>query len=91
MTRKLVDTGDQSLVLEDVSTPQLMINQIMDLPFTEPGPHWVQVYLDGELALQYPLTIRLAVPEKKLPGVPVELQLAESEAHITRFSPRVFT
>jgi hypothetical protein len=90
-TRKLVDTGDQSLVLEDLSTPQLMINQIMDLPVAEPGPHWVQVYLDGELALQYPLTIRLAVPAKKLPGVPVELQLPESDPHITRFSPRILS
>ena len=89
-TRKLVDTGDQVLELADSFTPQLMINQLVALSFTEPGPHWVQVYLDGNLALQYPLTIRLAVPEKKRPGVPVELQLPESDAHITRFSTRLF-
>ncbi len=84
-TKTLIDTGDQTFVLTDAHTPQLMINHITDFMASEAGPHWVQTYLDGRMILEYPVTVRVA--EKKRPGIPVMLQLPIPDAHITRFSP----
>jgi hypothetical protein len=83
-TRELVDTGEQPLILDDPSTPMMITNQVEGLSISETGVYWIQSYLDGNLVLQYPLTIRIAAREKKLPGVPVELQLP-GDCCTTRF------
>jgi len=60
----LTDTGDHDFVLEDESTPFMAINAYQGIVFPETGTYWVQVYIDDQLILEYPLPIR-QVEKKK--------------------------
>ncbi len=56
----LVATGDQPFTLADNNTPFMAINFFQGIRFEEAGIHWIQVFLNNELVLEYPLTIRKA-------------------------------
>lgn len=56
----LVSTGDQPFSLKDMETPFMAVNLFQGVIFREPGTHWVQVLLDGNVVLEYPLVIRKA-------------------------------
>ncbi len=56
----LVKTGDQPFKLANPETPFMAINLFQGIRFEEAGTHWVQVFLDNKLALEYPLVIRKA-------------------------------
>lgn len=59
-TKTFVETGEQAFNLDDLYTPQLMINVFADLEFTEEGHYIIQNFLNGKLVMEYPLTVRLA-------------------------------
>ncbi|MCL5054474.1 MAG: hypothetical protein M1169_00810 [Firmicutes bacterium] len=69
-TKTFVETGEQTFSLEDTYTPQLMINVFAELEFQEEGHYWVQNYLNNQLVLEYPLTIRLLEGGKVQPQKP---------------------
>lgn len=75
--RMLVQTGEQSFVLENPHMPHLMINMFTDVTFTEGGLYWVQNFLNGALVLEYPLTVR---------RVGVRIQPPTEDARLTRFT-----
>ncbi len=53
-----IATGEQDFELKSENIPQLMINQFSNVVFNEFGVYWVQNYLNGELVMEYPLTVR---------------------------------
>lgn len=53
----LLDTGDQPIELEAYERPFMIANKLQDLVFNTPGVYKVQIFLDGELVLQYPMRI----------------------------------
>lgn len=62
----IVETGAQQFTLETQYVPQLIVNQFDQVLFKDTGFHWVQIFLDGILTLEYPITIRQT--EKKQEG-----------------------
>jgi hypothetical protein len=74
----LIETGNQPFELKEVETPFMAINLFQDLPFEKPGTYWIHIYLDGELAVEYPMVVRLAEGAQKSP--PREAAAAEAKA-----------
>jgi hypothetical protein len=56
----LIETGKQPFELKEVETPFMAINLFQDVEFKEPGTYWIQVFLDDELKLEYPMVVRQA-------------------------------
>jgi len=61
----LTDTKDHEFMLEDDETPFMAINMYQEIVFPEPGTYWVQIFLDNQQVIQYPLPIRQASAKKK--------------------------
>lgn len=57
--RVVIETGKQTFALESPYIPQLIVNQFEGVEFKEAGPHWVQIILDSQLELEYPITVRI--------------------------------
>lgn len=62
--QQLTDTGNHDFVLEDQETPFMAINMYQDIVFPEPGVYWVQIYLDNQQVIEYPLPVRQAEKKK---------------------------
>ena len=60
----LVETGDQPFKLAEVETPFMAINLFQQIVFEVEGTYWIQIFLDDELALEYPLVVRKAEVEE---------------------------
>ena len=56
----LVDTGEQPFTLKERETPFMAINFIQGFEFKTPGTYRIQVLLNDEVAVEYPLVVRLA-------------------------------
>lgn len=56
----LVETGDQPFTLAEAETPFMAVNLFNGVEFKTEGTYMVQVYLDGEIKLEYPLVVRKA-------------------------------
>lgn len=56
----VVETGEQPFELAERETPFMAVNCFQEIPFESPGVHWIQVNLDGEMRLEYPLVVRQA-------------------------------
>jgi hypothetical protein len=56
----LVDTNDQPFTLKRNEEPFMAVNFISGMQFAGPGTYWFQVYLNNQLALEYPLPVRKA-------------------------------
>lgn len=56
----LVDTTDQPFTLKRREEPFMAVNYITGMKFAEAGTYWMQVFLDGRMALEYPLPVRKA-------------------------------
>ncbi len=60
----LVSTGKQDFELKNTNIPQLMVNLFRDMMFDEFGDYKVEVYLNDEKVMEYPLTIRQLTAEE---------------------------
>ena len=60
----LVSTGKQDFELKSFNIPQLMVNLFRDMMFDEFGDYKVEVYLNDEKIIEYPLTVRQLTPEE---------------------------
>lgn len=56
----LVDTGEQPFSLKERETPFMAINFIQGMEFKGPGTYRIQVLLNDEVALEYPMVVRQA-------------------------------
>lgn len=51
-------TDEQSFELSDIDRHHTLISRFNNLVFPEPGKYWVEVLLDGELVLYYPILLK---------------------------------
>lgn len=56
--KTLVDTTDQPFTLKSNEEPFMAVNFISGMRFEGPGVYWIQVLLDDQVAVEYPLTVR---------------------------------
>jgi hypothetical protein len=60
----LVSTGKQDFELKSFNIPQLMVNLFRDMMFDEFGDYKVEVYLNEQKIIEYPLSVRQLTPEE---------------------------
>jgi hypothetical protein len=51
-------TGDQPFDLESIDAHHTLVSKINNLIFPAAGKYWVEVLLDGELVLNYPIMLK---------------------------------
>ena len=69
--KKMVfQTEDQPFELKDINMHHTMISRFNNLVFPAPGKYWVEILLNGELFLNYP--IMLAQGKAKIEGREIE-------------------
>lgn len=56
----LIQTGDQPFTLKEAGTPFMAVNLLAEVEFQTDGTYWIQVSLNNELKLEYPLVVRKA-------------------------------
>lgn len=54
----IFQTNDQAFDLADIDGHHTLISKVNNLVFKGPGKYWIEVMLDGELILNYPLILR---------------------------------
>lgn len=70
MDQKIVfQTNDQEFELKDIDAHHTLISRFNHLVFQAPGKYWVEVMLDGELVLNYPIMLREIPNEQNKPRV----------------------
>ncbi len=60
-------TQEQPFELKEIDAHHTLISRFNSLVFPRPGKYWVEVFLDNELVLNYPLLLKQAAPERKPP------------------------
>ncbi|MCL5036734.1 MAG: hypothetical protein M1269_06390 [Chloroflexi bacterium] len=60
----LVETGPQPFKLTETETPFMAINLFQQIVFEKPGTYYIQILLNDELTLEYPLSVRKAEIEE---------------------------
>jgi hypothetical protein len=58
--KPLIGTGKQPFELKEIETPFMAINLFQDVVFEKPGTYWIQIFLNDEMAVEYPLVVRQA-------------------------------
>ena len=57
--KKMVfQTEDQPFTLEDIDRHHTLISKFNNLVFTDAGKYWLEVFLDKELVLNYPIILK---------------------------------
>ena len=56
--QSMAQTGQQAFELTSETQPYMIVNQFQGFQFQAPGVYRIQVLLDGEVRLDYPLEIR---------------------------------
>ena len=51
-------TGEQAFELKDIDGHHTLISKVNNLVFSGPGKYWVEVLIDGDLVLNYPLMLK---------------------------------
>lgn len=51
-------TEDQPFQLTDIDTHHTIISKFNNLLFPEPGKYWVEIFLNNELMLNYPIMLK---------------------------------
>jgi len=58
-TKKIVfQTDDQPFRLADIDTHHTIISRFNNLLFEAPGKYWVEIFLNNELVLNYPIMLK---------------------------------
>lgn len=67
----LVEGKDVKVALPDGEATATSIEFFVNVAFDVPGTYWVEILLDGDLKLRYPLKVReLPPPPRGMPGPP---------------------
>jgi len=59
-----VSTGKQDFELKQTNVPQLMVNYFKDMQFDEFGDYIVEIYLNEEKVIEYPIIVRQLTSEE---------------------------
>lgn len=62
-------TDDQPFKLESIDMHHTLVSRFNNLVFPIPGKYWVEVLLDGELFINYPIILREMKDEPNRPKV----------------------
>lgn len=54
----VLQTEEQPFQLSDIDTHHTIISRFNNLLFPDPGKYWVEVFLNNELILNYPIMLR---------------------------------
>ena len=54
----IFQTEDQPFELKEINGHHTLISRFNNLVFQEPGKYWVEIMLDGELVLNYPMMLK---------------------------------
>jgi hypothetical protein len=57
-------TEEQKFELNDIDTHHTIISRFNNLLFNNAGKYWVEIFLNNELMLNYPIMLRLMEPKK---------------------------
>jgi hypothetical protein len=57
-------TEDQSFVLQDIDTHHTIMSRFNNLLFPDPGKYWVEIFLNNELILNYPIMLKVMDAKK---------------------------
>jgi len=55
---KVFETNEQPFNLKDIDSHHTLISRFNNLVFPDPGKYWVEVILDNELVLNYPIMLK---------------------------------
>lgn len=58
------ETGDQPFELRDIDSHHTLISKINNISFPMSGKYWVEVFLSGELLLNYPILLKEVTGEQ---------------------------
>ncbi|MEN3014823.1 MAG: hypothetical protein ABDH21_02010 [bacterium] len=61
---RFVSTGKQDFELKQRNIPQLMVNYFKDIQFNEFGDYTVEVFLNDEKVMEYPIIVRQLTAEE---------------------------
>ncbi len=65
--KKIVfQTEDQPFQLADIDTHHTIISRFNNILFENPGKYWVEILLNNELILNYPIMLRQADTKKEM-------------------------
>ncbi len=56
----IFQTDEQAFELADIDRHHTLISKINNLIFPSPGKYWVEILLDGELIINYPIILKEA-------------------------------
>ena len=54
----IFQTNEQPFELQDIDGHHTLISKVNNLKFDTPGKYWVEILLDGDLVLNYPLILK---------------------------------
>jgi len=74
-----VSTGKQDFELKNTNTPQLMVNFFKDMQFSEFGDYIVEVYLNEEKVIEYPIIVRQLTSEELARFLALSQQAQQSQ------------
>lgn len=57
LAKSVAEVADQEFTLPDETTPVDLLSGFVNVNFEKSGVHWVEVSIDGEVVLSYPLPV----------------------------------
>ena len=54
----IFQTDEQPFQLQDIDSHHNVISRINNIAFQAPGKYWLEVLLDGDLCLNYPILLK---------------------------------
>lgn len=58
--KNVFETDEQSFDLKDIDSHHTLISRFDNLTFNSAGKYWIEIMLDGELFLNYPVMLKQA-------------------------------
>ncbi len=56
-SQKLIETEPQDFTLKDIDSQHTLISEFSNVKFPESGKYWVEIFLNDELMLNYPVML----------------------------------
>jgi hypothetical protein len=67
-SKAVFETGDQPFELRDIDGHHTFISRINNIVFNTAGKYWVEILLNGDLVLNYPIMLKEVRDEQNRPA-----------------------
>ncbi|MBI5412828.1 hypothetical protein HZA42_00590 [Candidatus Peregrinibacteria bacterium] len=57
LDKSIAEVANQEFILQNETSPANIISGFVNVNFEKAGVHWVQIFLDDELVMSYPLPV----------------------------------